>query len=141
MPPVAGGPPPFLPKSGSSASAEICDFTGFGARRRSVHGGDRCTEEIGARRRDAASVDVYMCTCRAPPRKFQVPTYHERPLNERGRRDAARVGKRLAKLGWVPDFVVEPLHSRRTKETWERIQKSFPNARVRFTRVLYAGGP
>lgn len=70
----------------------------------------------------------------------QVPTDHERPLNERGRRDAARVGKRLAKLGWVPDFVVSS-DSRRTEETWERIQKSFPNARVRFTRVLYAGGP
>jgi hypothetical protein len=31
--------------------------------------------------------------------KSQVPTDHERPLNERGRRDAARVGKRLSKLG------------------------------------------
>ena len=72
--------------------------------------------------------------------KSQVPTDHERPLNERGRRDAARVGKRLAKLGWVPDFVVSS-DSRRTEETWERIQKTFPNARVRFTRVLYAGGP
>jgi phosphohistidine phosphatase len=64
----------------------------------------------------------------------------EGPLNERGRRDAARVGKRLAKLGWVPDFVVSS-DSRRTEETWERIQKSFPDARVRFTRVLYAGEP
>ena len=40
----------------------------------------------------------------------------------------------------MPDFVVSS-DSRRTEETWERIQKSFPNARVRFTRVLYAGGP
>ena len=70
----------------------------------------------------------------------QVPTDHERPLNERGRRDAARVGKRLAKLGWVPDLVVGS-DSRRTEETWERKQESCPNARVRFTRVLYAGGP
>jgi len=31
--------------------------------------------------------------------KSQVPTDHERPLTERGRRDAARVGKRLSKLG------------------------------------------
>ena len=45
--------------------------------------------------------------------KSQVPTDHERPLNERGRRDAARVGKRLAELGWVPDFVVSS-DSRRT---------------------------
>src|SRR5262245_52477626 len=51
-----------------------------------------------------------------------------------------RVGKRLAKLGWVPDLVVGS-DSRRTEETWERIQKRFPDARVRFTRKLYAGGP
>jgi len=72
--------------------------------------------------------------------KSQVSTDHERPLNERGRRDAARVGKRLAKLGWVPDVVVGS-DSRRTEETWERMQKRFPDARVRFTRALYAGGP
>src|SRR4029453_11419712 len=70
----------------------------------------------------------------------QAPTDHERPLNERGRRDAPRVGKRLAKLGWVPDHVVGS-DSRRTQETWERMQKHFPEARVRFTRALYAGGP
>jgi len=40
----------------------------------------------------------------------------------------------------VPDFVVSS-DSRRTEETWERIQKNFPDARVRFTRILYAGGP
>jgi len=72
--------------------------------------------------------------------KVQVPTDHERPLNKRGRRDAARVGKRLAQLGWVPDLVVSS-DSRRTRETWERMQKRFPEARVSFTRALYAGGP
>jgi phosphohistidine phosphatase len=65
---------------------------------------------------------------------------HARPLNKRGRRDAPRVGKRLAKDGWVPDHVVSS-DSRRTRETWERMQKYFPEARVRFTRALYAGGP
>src|SRR5262245_42044069 len=65
---------------------------------------------------------------------------HARPLNKRGRRDAPRVGKRLAKDGWVPDHVVSS-DSRRTRETWERMQKYFPGARVRFTRALYAGGP
>ena len=62
-----------------------------------------------------------------------VPTDHERPLNERGRRDAARVGKRLAKLGWVPDLVVGS-DSRRTEETWERMQKRFPRARASVSR-------
>ena len=72
--------------------------------------------------------------------KANVPTDHERPLNERGRRDAPRVGKRLAQLGWVPDLVLGS-DSRRTQETWERMQESFPNTPVRFTRALYAGGP
>ena len=63
-----------------------------------------------------------------------------RPLNKRGRRDALRVGKRLAKLRWVPDLVVGS-DSRRTQETWERMQKRFPEARASFTRALYACGP
>jgi phosphohistidine phosphatase SixA len=66
--------------------------------------------------------------------KGQVPTDHDRPLNTRGRRDAVRVGKRLAKLGWVPDLVVSS-DSRRTRETWERMQRRFPEARVSFTRA------
>jgi phosphohistidine phosphatase SixA len=69
-----------------------------------------------------------------------VTTDHERPLNERGRRDAPRVGKRLAKLGWVPDLVLGS-DSRRTRETWEQMQKHFPEARAVFTRALYAAGP
>jgi phosphohistidine phosphatase len=72
--------------------------------------------------------------------RSRVPTDHERPLNTRGRRDARRVGKRLAKLGWAPDFVVCS-DSRRTRETWERMERRFPEARARFTRALYAGGP
>ena len=70
----------------------------------------------------------------------EAPTDHARPLNKRGRRDAPRVGKRLVELGWVPDQVLGS-DSRRTQETWEQMQKHFPEARVRFTRALYAGGP
>jgi phosphohistidine phosphatase SixA len=54
--------------------------------------------------------------------------------------ESIRVGKRLAKLGWLPDVVVGS-DSRRTEETWERKQNRFPDARVRFTRALYASGP
>jgi len=68
------------------------------------------------------------------------PADHARPLNKRGRRDAPRVGKRLAEQGWVPEHVVAS-DSRRTRETWERMQKHFPEARVSFTRALYGGGP
>jgi len=70
----------------------------------------------------------------------RAPTDHERPLNKRGRRDAPRVGKRLVELGWVPEHVVGS-DSRRTRETWERMEKHFPETRVGFTRALYAGGP
>ena len=69
-----------------------------------------------------------------------APTDHERPLSERGRRDAPRVGKRLVKLGWVPDLVVGS-DSRRTRETWDRMRKRFPEASISFTRALYAAGP
>jgi len=72
--------------------------------------------------------------------RSQAPTDHGRPLNQRGRRDATRAGKRLAKLGWVPDLVVSS-DSRRTRETWERMQERFPEVRASFTRALYAGGP
>src|SRR5262249_59696064 len=68
------------------------------------------------------------------------PADHARPPNKRGRRDAPRVGKRLAQQGWVPEHVVAS-DSRRTRETWERMQKHFPEARVSFTQALYGGGP
>ena len=35
----------------------------------------------------------------------------------------------------------EPTTWSGTQETWEQMQKHFPEARVRFTRALYAGGP
>jgi hypothetical protein len=67
-----------------------------------------------------------------------VASDHERPLNKRGRRDAPRVGKRLAKLGWVPEFVVSS-DSRRTRETWERMQRRFPEVRVSTSGHTKAG--
>src|SRR5262245_30773186 len=72
--------------------------------------------------------------------KSPAQTDHARPLNKRGRHDAPRVGKRLAQDGWVPDRVVSS-DSRRTRETWERMERYFPDARVSFTRALYGGGP
>lgn len=41
---------------------------------------------------------------------------HERPLNERGRRDAPRVAARLAELGWAPDGIWSS-DAERTRET------------------------
>jgi phosphohistidine phosphatase len=43
---------------------------------------------------------------------------HERPLAKRGRRDAPRAGRWLARSGYVPDAVVCST-ARRARETWE----------------------
>jgi phosphohistidine phosphatase len=69
-----------------------------------------------------------------------APTDHERPLNQRGRRDAPLVGAELARRGWVPDAVISS-DSVRTRETWERIARALPApGRVEFTPLLYGGG-
>ena len=41
---------------------------------------------------------------------------HERPLNDRGCRDAPRIARRLAELDWVPQFVLSS-DARRTTQT------------------------
>lgn len=45
---------------------------------------------------------------------------HERPLSERGRRDAPEVGRWLAASGHVPEQVLCS-SARRTRETWELV--------------------
>jgi len=49
---------------------------------------------------------------------------HDRPLNERGKRDAPRIAEALNHLSVIPDLV---LHSsaRRTTETWELMAPVF----------------
>lgn len=47
---------------------------------------------------------------------------HERPLAERGRRDAPVVGGWLAAAGYVPDQVLCS-SARRTRETWELVRE------------------
>jgi len=65
---------------------------------------------------------------------------HERPLNERGRRDAPRIAERLVELGWVPHRVISS-DAARTQETWARMADTFPAPEsVQFTRRLYHGG-
>ena len=66
---------------------------------------------------------------------------HERPLNGRGRKDAPRVGERLAELGWEPR-VVRSSDAARTRETWERMRPAFGDPpEVVFTRDLYLANP
>lgn len=66
-------------------------------------------------------------------------TDHERPLNERGNREAPSVGKQLLELGLAPDFVLSS-DSRRTTETYQRVGSFFPEAEVHFLRELYHAG-
>ncbi len=64
---------------------------------------------------------------------------HERPLNERGRREAPIVGERLAALGYAPEVVLSS-DSKRTTETFELASVHWPLVRVTFTRDLYHAG-
>lgn len=66
-------------------------------------------------------------------------TDHERPLNERGQREAPEVGRKLAARGFVPDFVLSS-DSTRTTETFEGMRGAFPDVPIRFVKELYHAG-
>jgi phosphohistidine phosphatase len=67
-------------------------------------------------------------------------TDHERPLNDRGRREAPVVAKELARLGWIPEMVLSS-DSQRTRETWEHMRKVWSaEPAVEFLRSLYLAG-
>lgn len=71
-----------------------------------------------------------------------APSDHERPLNKRGRRDAPRIGAKLAELGWVPERVYAS-DSARTGETWERMRDALlgdGSVEVKESRKLYHAG-
>jgi len=70
----------------------------------------------------------------------EAPGDHERPLSKRGRRDAPRVGKRLAKLGWKPELVLSSDATRAT-ETWQRMSDAFEETEVRYLPSFYMAGP
>lgn len=52
---------------------------------------------------------------------------HERPLNDRGRREAPEVARRLIELDWVPEIIVSS-DATRTRETWKRMKPVFADA-------------
>ena len=65
---------------------------------------------------------------------------HERPLNDRGRRDAPRVGAALVEGGWIPDLVLSS-DSQRTRETFAGLSESFPSkVEARFLPSFYSDG-
>ena len=60
----------------------------------------------------------------------------ERGLTDRGRRDAALMGRVLADAGFLPDLVLVS-SARRASETWEEVAPAFPGAKVEYSRSLY----
>jgi len=60
----------------------------------------------------------------------------ERGLTERGRRDAALIGRVLAEAGMAPDLTMVSA-ARRARETWDEAAPSFPRARHESSRLLY----
>jgi phosphohistidine phosphatase len=64
----------------------------------------------------------------------------DRPLAERGREDAALIGKALAAEGLAPDYaLISP--ARRTAETWICARDVFPRIRAELNRTLYNAAP
>lgn len=66
---------------------------------------------------------------------------HERPLNERGRRDAPRIGALLAEHGLVPDLILSST-STRTRETVALLVDALgAEPDTRFVDELYLASP
>lgn len=64
----------------------------------------------------------------------------ERQLVERGRSDAALMGRVLAEAGYAPDMVlVSP--AVRAQETWELAKPAFPETEARLREDLYGATP
>ena len=68
---------------------------------------------------------------------------HERPLNDRGRRDAPRMGGALNQRGWIPDRIVSS-DAERTRQTWDGLSQTLFESddapEAQFVRSLYGGG-
>jgi len=67
---------------------------------------------------------------------FAATGDHERPLIERGRADAARLGAYLTREHLLPDFAAVS-DARRTRETWEIVSDDWRKTPVRFEPRIY----
>lgn len=66
---------------------------------------------------------------------------HDRPLNERGKHDAPRVGERLLAAGLVPDAILSST-AKRAKKTAEKVAKSCGfQGKIEFLSDLYLAPP
>ena len=62
---------------------------------------------------------------------------HERPLNKRGKRDAARMGQLLVEQNMLPDFIIASSAKRCRKTAEQVIQSSKYRGEMRLTVTLY----
>lgn len=66
---------------------------------------------------------------------------HDRPLNERGKHDAPKVGERLAAAGLVPDAILSST-AKRAKKTAEKVGEGAKFAgEIQLERDLYLAPP
>jgi phosphohistidine phosphatase len=76
--------------------------------------------------------------------EHEAPTDHDRPLSERGRRDARAAGRLLAQRGDVPALVLVST-ARRTRDTWDSLRAGLTDdpetPEAWFDRALYDSGP
>jgi phosphohistidine phosphatase len=63
----------------------------------------------------------------------------DRPLNKRGRRSSALIGRWVRKKGYVPDIALVS-GARRTRETWDAIVREAGPAETRNLPELYHAG-
>lgn len=64
----------------------------------------------------------------------------DRPLSERGRRQAPLLGQWLADRGHVPDVAFVSA-AKRTRETWDLVSEALPGTRVEYRDNLYLAAP
>jgi phosphohistidine phosphatase len=65
---------------------------------------------------------------------------HDRPLNDRGRRDAPRVGAWLAREGYLPDAALVSTAAR-TRATWDALGPAFAAVPVILRGDIYEAPP
>ena len=68
-------------------------------------------------------------------------TDHERPLNDRGRRDAPKVARQLTELGWQPQQILSS-DARRTRQTAILLLAEWEDGiEATYSEMLYLAGP
>ena len=66
---------------------------------------------------------------------------HERPLNQRGKRDAPRIGRLVREEGIVPDLIISST-ARRAESTAKKVaDQSGYHGEIQFDKSLYHGDP